>query len=175
MKLLTLSVLAATLAFSYSAISADWTVRYNNDEMRGTARKFLQTESDNTVNFDFPYNGGSKMAIVLRSKKTELKNGQKAEDLKPNEALLVIDKGQFSCHSFNDCHVSVKFDNGKIQKYSMSESDDGSSDVIFFDQSSSFIKNIKSHKKLIVEADFYQSGSKQFKFDLEGFSSPKPY
>ncbi|WBV23039.1 hypothetical protein [Pantoea piersonii] len=173
MKKMKITLLALSLGFSFTSSAADWAVTYNNDEMRGTAQKFLQTQSDNDVEFDFPYNGGSKMAIILRSKKTELKEGQKAEDLKPTEAILAISKGQFSCHSFNDCHVSVKFDNDKIQKYSMSESGNGNSDVIFFDQSSSFIKNIQSHKKVIIEAEFFQAGAKQFKFDLEGFANPK--
>ena len=153
--------------------AADWYASYNNDEMRGTARKFVITESDNSVDFAFPYDGGSKMSLVLRSKNVELKEGQKAESLPLTEAVLTISKGQFMCSSFQDCHISVKFDDGKIQKYAMSEAADGSSDVIFFENSSSFIKNIKSHKKLILEADFYQSGAKQFKFDLTGLENPK--
>nr|WP_154926657.1 hypothetical protein [Pantoea agglomerans] len=173
MKTIRLAIFSSMIMCSFSASAADWITSYNNDEMRGTAQKFIQTESDNSVEFEFPYNGGSKMAIVLRSKKTELKEGQKPEDLQPSEALLVVSKGQFSCNSFNDCHVSVKFDGEKIQKFSMSESGNGNSDVIFFDQSSSFIKNLSSHKKVIIEAEFYQAGAKQFKFDLEGYASPK--
>ncbi|WP_275554989.1 hypothetical protein [Mixta sp. Marseille-Q2659] len=46
---------------------------YDQDEMCGTAQKFIQNESDNAVEFDFPYDGGSKMTLVLRSKKSELK------------------------------------------------------------------------------------------------------
>lgn len=55
----------------------------------------------------------------------------------------------------------------------MSGAADGSSDVIFFDNSSSFIKNLKTHKKLILEADFFQSGSRQFKYDLTGLKTEK--
>ncbi|MGK3363416.1 hypothetical protein ACSLNB_18330 [Citrobacter portucalensis] len=166
-------VIAGSLLVSTTTFSAEWLASYNNDEMRGTATKFLQTESDNAVDFDFPYNGGSKMTLVLRSPKTELKGEQKAEDLKPNEAMLLISKGQFSCNSYDGCDVSVKFDNEKIQKYKMSPAENGRSDVIFFDKSNSFIKSISNHKKLIIEADFYQAGPKQFKFNLEGYSTPK--
>lgn len=55
----------------------------------------------------------------------------------------------------------------------MSDAANGIVDVIFFNISSSFIKNIKTHEKLILEADFYQSGKKQFKFDLTGLQSEK--
>lgn len=113
------------------------------------------------------------MSIILRSKKLELKEGQKPEDLKPTEALLVISKGQFSCNSFNDCHVSVKFDNDKIQKFSMEGAADSSSDVIFFSNSASFIKNLQAHKKLFIEASFFQAGEKQFKFNIDGLSTPQ--
>lgn len=161
------------IATSFSSVAADWYASYDNDEMRGTAQKFIQTESDNAVEFDFPYNGGSKMSLLLRSKKTELKEGQKAEDLPLTEAILTISKGQFICSSFNDCHVSVKFDSGKIEKFSMSEASGGRSDVMFFDNSSSFIQNVRTHKKVIIEAEFYQSGNKQFKFDLTGITTAK--
>jgi hypothetical protein len=158
---------------SVSSFANDWSAYFNNDEMRGTAQKFVRSVSDNSVDFDFPYNGGSQMTIVLRSKKVMLKEGQKPDNLKPTEAVLVMSKGQFLCNSFNDCHISVKFDDGKIQQYSMTEAADGSADVIFFENSASFIKNVSSHKKLIIEAEFYQAGNKQFKFDLTGYSSPK--
>lgn len=153
--------------------SADWHATYKNDEMRGTSTKFLQTDSDNSVEFDFPYSGGSNLTLVLRSKKTQLKKDQKPDDLPVTEALLIISKGQFSCSSYDGCSVSVKFDDGKIQKYSMSGAEDSSSDVIFFDKSSSFIKGVKSHKKMIIEASFFQEGDKQFKFDLTGIEKPK--
>lgn len=166
-------VFAGSLLVSTTTFSAEWIASYDNDEMRGTATKFLQTDSDNSVEFDFPYNGGSTMTLVLRSPKTELKGDQKAEDLKPNEAILLISKGQFSCNSYNGCEISVKFDNDKIQKYKMSPAESGRSDVIFFDKSNGFIKSIPNHKKLIIEADFYQAGPKQFKFNLEGYTAPK--
>ena len=69
MKTIKLTIFSAIVMSSFSAAAADWITTYNNDEMRGTAQKFIQTESDNAVEFEFPYNGGSKMAIVLRSKK----------------------------------------------------------------------------------------------------------
>lgn len=113
------------------------------------------------------------MAIILRSKKEVLKDSQKAEDLKLEEVMLIISKGQYSCTSFDGCEISVKFDNDKIKKYKMNAAANGKSDVIFVSNSQDFIKNIEKHKKLIIEADFYQAGAKQFKFDLSGFSNPE--
>ncbi|POT59198.1 hypothetical protein C3432_00200 [Citrobacter amalonaticus] len=168
-----LIVIFVGLFISGNVSAADWYSSYNKDEMRGTAQKFVQTDSDNAVDFDFPYNGGSNLMLILRSKKTELEAGQKAEDLALSEAIIAISKGQFLCHSYSGCHVYVKFDDGKIQKYAMSETSGGRTDVIFFNNSTKFIKELRKHKKLILEAEFYQDGAKQFKFDLTGVNSPK--
>lgn len=67
------AVIALGLLVSGAVSAADWVVSYDQDEMCGTAQKFIQNESDNAVEFDFPYDGGSKMTLVLRSKKSELK------------------------------------------------------------------------------------------------------
>ncbi|EJJ8280621.1 hypothetical protein NKB77_004416 [Salmonella enterica] len=167
------ATLITGLMFSGVTFSSDWHAYFKNDEMRGTTQRFIKSESDNVVNFGFPYEDGSKMEIVLRSKKTVLGAGKKPDSLPLTEALLIIKKGTFNCNSFNYCHIFVKFDNGKIQKYSMSDPADGSVNVIFFNDSLLFIKNIKAHKKLILEAEFYQSGKKQFKFDFTGLKSEK--
>jgi len=161
------------LFLSVGAEAADWYQSYDSDEMRGTSTRFIQTRSDNSVDFSFPYNGGARMSIILRSKKTQLKAGQQPSSLKPAEVLLVMDKGQFICSSYDDCSVSVKFDSGKVLQYSVSKSADADSKVFFIDNAQSFIKNISTHKSLIIEADFFQEGSKQFKFDLSGYSTPK--
>lgn len=163
------NIFAAIALIAFSTHAKDWTPSYQNDEMRGTAQKFLTLDSENSADFDFPYNGGSELSIVLRSKKTTLKKGQKPEELMPTEALLLISKGQFLCNSYGGCHVSVKFDQDKIKTYSMNEAADGSADVIFFSAPSGFIKNIKSHKQVIIEAEFYQEGKKQFKFNLDNY------
>lgn len=162
-------IFVAITLFASSAYAKDWTPSYQNDEMRGTAQKFSTLGSENSAYFDFPYDGGSELSIVLRSKKTNLKDGQKPEGLIPAEAMLLINKGPFLCNSYDDCHVSVKFGQNKIKRYSMNEATDGSADVIFFSPSSDFIKNIKSHKQLIIEVEFYQEGKKQFKFNIDNY------
>lgn len=55
----------------------------------------------------------------------------------------------------------------------MAEAADGSADIIFFINSAPFINRVKSHKKLILEAQFFQEGAQQFKFDLTGFNNPR--
>ncbi len=121
--------------------------------MRGTKSKFASIDSANKVDFSFPYSGGSDLQIVLRKRPSD---GFKI--------LLSIYKGQFDC--FMGCQFSVKFDDGKIEKWTASSASSGSSDVIFVNGESKFLSKLKKAKQLIIEARFYNSGDKQFKFDV---------
>lgn len=164
--------LITTSIFSTSAFASDWYVSYTNDEMRNTSTKFMGITSTNTEEFDFPYQGGSKLLITLRSDKTELKPDQKPSDLKLKEAMVIISKGMFTCQSYDNCFVSAKFDSNPIEKYTVLKPTDHSSNVFFIKNEKKFIKQIMESKKLIIEATFYKEGSKQFKFNLEGFDQP---
>ncbi|MGJ7088995.1 hypothetical protein [Morganella morganii] len=158
---------------SSPALAGNWEVSYREDEMRGTAAKVLALPSSNTREFNFPYAGGTQMGIILRSDDTVLKKGQKAADLKPTEAIVFVTKGQFTCQSYNDCYVSVKFDDKPVEKYKVSKPQDHSSDTFFINNSKKFIKQAETSKKAIIEAVFYNEGSTQFKFDLTDIDKAK--
>ena len=55
-----------------AANSQNWQYETSKDEMRGIESKFATTVSTNTVNFDFPYNGGSKLILTLRKRGSEV-------------------------------------------------------------------------------------------------------
>ncbi|BEN27025.1 hypothetical protein RGP44_002894 [Serratia marcescens] len=162
-------ILLLTMIASCSAFASSWKVSYQNDEMRGTSQKLAYATSDNLVNFEFPYNGGSRLGIMIASANTKLGEGEKPDSLPLIRAMLFIDKGQFQCNPYNDCHISVKFDNGEIQSFPMEEASAGRADAILVSDSDEFINNLKKHKTLIIEAEFYRAGNKQFKFNLDDF------
>ncbi|MCH7331922.1 hypothetical protein [Acinetobacter modestus] len=141
--------------------TSKWTYDESSDEMRGIKSKFAVIESDNQVNFNFPYDGGSNLRITLRQKTNE-----------PTEVMFVIDKGQYSCDTISDnCFASVKFDNQVIKEIELDGTTDYSSDVLFIKSSKdseSFIHDISKSKALIIELPFYQEGNKQFKFSPSG-------
>lgn len=151
--------------------ASEWRILLAKDEMRGTIHKIMGTDSVNTVNFAFPYSGGSKLTLVLRSPKVKVKNSK--DNIKLTEVAFAIDKGQFYCHTDSDCHVSVKFDDGAIKKYPAHKADAGVSNMIFISGAQGFIKELQGHKLLIVEAPFYKEGNQQFRFDLTGYSNPR--
>ncbi|WP_180161056.1 hypothetical protein [Acinetobacter sp. YH12064] len=134
----------------------NWSYETTKDEMRNTTTLFASNVSQNTVNFDFPYQGGSNLVITLRKKGDA------------TDVIIAITKGQILC-SIRNCEVAFKFDNNPIQSITMSEPDNHSADVLFVAHDSTakkIINQMKTSKKLTIEAPFYQEGGKQFTFDV---------
>lgn len=138
---------------------ASWTYHENKDEMRNTVNYYATKLSENEVNFNFPYHGGSKAKITLR------KHSEYGNDI-----IISISKGQFSCR-YDSCSISAKFDDNKVEKYTVGESSSGSSDVLFISGQKNlkkFVSNLKKSKKVILELNFFDHGKEQFTFDIEG-------
>lgn len=136
----------------------NWQYETSKDEMRGIESKFATTVSTNTVDFDFPYNGGSKLILALRKRGPEV------------DVMVSITKGQILCGTQN-CEAAFKFDGGAVQSITMSEPDSHASDLLFvaYDKiESKIISQLKNSKKLVIEVPFYQQGKKQFTFDVSG-------
>lgn len=136
----------------------NWKYDTSKDEMRNTTTKYASNISQNVVSFDFPYNGGSQLSIVLR------KTGN------DTDIMLMISKGQFLC-SIRECEAAFKFDSGNIQSITMAESSSHDSDLLFvaYDKTKQkLINQMKSSQKLTIELPFYQEGNRQFTFNLDG-------
>jgi hypothetical protein len=139
------------------ASSSNWTYGKSADEMRGTHTHSASLVSDNELAFDFPYNGGSSGTLSLRS-----------GDRSGLNVILRMEKGQFLCNEYGHPTVSVKFDNGPVRKFGCSESNDNAAGVLFIDSESRFLAALKHSKKMTIEADFFQEGSRQLKFTTSG-------
>jgi hypothetical protein len=132
----------------------NWEYDTKEDSMRGTTIKFASTRSTNTVDMDFPYKN-SKMDITLREKNKK-------------EEVLISVKGQFSCHSFSEsCYINVKFDDNAIEKFEFNQAANSISDTIFIVNTDKFIKQVKSSKHIIIEANLFNSGAQQYQFNVE--------
>lgn len=138
--------------------ASNWIYNTTKDEMRGQEEKFATTVSTNSVDFDFPYNGGSKLILTLR------KSGNKTD------VMVTVSKGQILC-GIRGCETALKFDTGAVQTITMTEPDNHASDVLFVMHDKTedkIINQLKTSKKLVIEVPFYQEGKKQFTFDVSG-------
>lgn len=134
----------------------NWSYQTDKDKMSGKEAKYAQSSSTNTQELHFPYQGGTQMTITLR------KHPRMGTD-----AFIYVNKGQLDTN-YDGTTVSVKFDDKKPMTFSMNEPSDNSRDTLFFQNQKRFIENIKKAKHVIVEAQFYQDGNRQFEFNTDG-------
>ena len=150
------AVVDKTLANSPPEKSSKWEYSESRDQMRGSTTKFASVGSENSIDLDFPY-GEVKGQIWVRRR--------------PEDGLNVafeVEKGQVLCHSYSDDYVSMKFDDGPIQKFRCTGSSDGSSKTAFIIDEKRALAALKRAKRTIVEAEFYQRGRQQFVFETAG-------
>jgi hypothetical protein len=138
-----------------------WSYSEDEDKMEGRKQFYATNTSTNEVEFEFPYDGGSTFDIIIRNLG------------KRNEVLLTVSKGQFMTSIGSSDNVKVKFDDEKPVNYSYNSAADASSDVIFINNSQSFIAKLKTAKKVMIECTFFDAGRKIMEFDVEGLKWDK--
>jgi hypothetical protein len=124
--------------------------------MSSGKKYYASIDSDNSIDFEFPYDGGSTGSITVRN--TDHKN----------EVMVGISKGQFNS-GVDGTAVRVRFDDKKAVPFDCGEPSDGSSDVLFIESPKKFITMLKASKKVIIQAEFYDSGLKEMEFDTKDF------
>ena len=134
---------------------AAWNYVSQSDPMGRGIVKTASTDSVNSVDFDFPYEGGSTGEITLRSSPEYGK-----------DAILSVTKGQFMC-GLEDCRVNIRIDEGAPFSMHGDQAGDGSSNVIFLPYSP-MVRYLRVAKVLRVEATFYDQGSRVFEFHPRG-------
>lgn len=136
--------------------SSKWDYSESKDQMRGTTAKLASLQSENIVDLDFPYGEVHGQLWIRR---------------RPEDGLNVafeVEKGQVLCNSYSDDYVSMKFDDGPVQRFRCTGSSDGSSETAFLTDEPRVLAALKRAKRTIVEAEFFQKGRQQFVFDTAG-------
>jgi len=143
---------------------AKWEYGSANDAMRGTVSKWATLDSPSDLNFAPPYDGPNSASI-----QTSI----------GGSLILTVTKGQFICHS--DDTVAVKFDNGPVFNYPCSTPDNGQTETLYINsayspangQPENIIDGIAKAKTMIIEAQFYDAGSRQLTFNVAGLDRSK--
>lgn len=135
-----------------------WNYSEAPDEMGRGTTKWAMVNSLNVFEFDFPYNKPQRARLELR------KHPKYGRDV-----ILSIERGQFLC-GIDNCIVSVRFDQGKPQTYSVLEPADNSTTSLFIQNYDRFVTNLRKAKKVYIEARFYQEGDRVFEFDTTGLN-----
>lgn len=134
-----------------------WTYSDSKDEMRGTTTRFASVESDNLLDFAFPYNGGATGSLTLRERPQDGLN-----------ILLAVSKGQFQCHALEGGNVTVKFDDGPLEGFPCYEPSDATPGLLFIGNERRFLHRLRVSRKITVEAQFFEEGPRQLTFETRG-------
>ena len=142
-----------------SEIRSNWIYSETNDAMRNATLKFARLNGENELDFSFPYGSGNSTQLVVQ---------QRPED--GLSVFLEIEKGQFLCRSFGDSAISVKFDEGRVERFRCTDTSDGSSNIAFILPANQFLNKLRRSKKLVIEAEFFREGNRQIIFNTDGLN-----
>jgi len=138
------------------ALGLRWQYDEFPDKMGRGIVKTAIVRSLNEVNFDFPYIGPQRATLHLR---IHPRYGK--------DVIITIERGQFLCDIYNS-QVAVRFDNGKAQNFKAVEPADNSTTALFIRGYDKFLSGARKAKKVYIEAQFFQQGTRVFEFDISG-------
>lgn len=140
------------------AAEGKWSYRQEQDPMTSKTKFFASVQSEAPFELEFPYQGLQHARLVLRKDPRSGLN-----------IMLIIEKGQFICRSYDGCEVSVRFDEATAKNWSVSEPADYSSETLFFNREESFLAQLQKAKVVRVQATIHDAGDRTFEFDVSGF------
>lgn len=135
---------------------SSWSYSTDEDNVRGATTYFARNTSKNTIDQGFPY-GHASLGMMVRKSPAY-----------GTDVIFTLSSGQLLCRSYDGCYATVRFDEGKPRRISLSESSDNSSDTVFVNGAKTFIASLRGAKRAIVELEIYQQGRPQFEFDVSG-------
>jgi hypothetical protein len=139
------------------APASDWRVVERTDAMTDATIKTACTTSSNQVHLDAPYGARSAQLCIRQH-----------PEFGRDVYLSLNGSGQILCHSYSDCTIPVRFDEGAVQRFTGNEPSDNSSETVFFANDARFITAARSSSRIRVQLEFYQNGSQTFDFPARG-------
>ncbi|MDD2706348.1 MAG: hypothetical protein PHU07_13605 [Acidocella sp.] len=139
----------------------NWKYRDHPDPMGRGVTHIAAAVSNSPITFSSPYGGAQYATLMLRRAP---RGG--------GDVLLSFRRAHFLCHS--DCSVLVRFDEKRAERCMAVQPNDHSTDAIFLNCYGRFVKELRTAKKLRIEALFYQDGNRVMEFDVGGLVWAEP-
>lgn len=133
-----------------------WEYNETVDEMTDKTSYIARVISENEVDFDFPYNGGSKLFLFLRN------DPQYGKDV-----FIKISKGQFNSCILDGQKIKVRFDEDKAFDVNCNTPSDHSADVLFLTGYRKIVDRLKTAKTMKISVEFFNEGKRTFTFDVK--------
>ena len=151
--------IAAEAAYSAkfpSDVDTSWNYKSLYDKMTDDTTYSADVLAKQKLQFASPYDGGVSVKLNIR------------KDAETN-VFVSVDQGIFNMSSNGGNKVKCRFDKDKAIEFKVVSSSDHSSNVIFISDTDRFLSEVKKHKSLIIEAEFYQEGFRQMDFNIADF------
>lgn len=148
----------AAAAAEAQRLADKWRYRVDEDPMTSRKSRYASIESENTVDFDFPYQGSQHGTLILRDHPTY-----------GRDVIFSIERGQLLCQSYDDCQIRVRFDEGNPERWNAVGPSDNSNTSIFIRNQARFVQKLRAAKVVRLQVPAYQQGEPMFEFQVGGF------
>ena len=145
-----------------SADAAKWRYASGSDPMASRPSRTASIDSENTVEFGFPYEGQQHATLTLRNHPSY-----------GRDVILNIREGQILCSSYDDCSIRVRFDDGPAERWTGAGPADNSSTTVFIRNYSRFVQRLRNAKVVRIQIPVYQEGAPTFEFRVGGFDNER--
>lgn len=139
-------------------LAGKWRYSAVTDQMSGRPNVTASIESENTVNFGFPYDGEQRATLTLRTHPTY-----------GRDVIFRIEQGQILCSSFDRCQLRIRFDDGAPQTWRARPPSDRSTTVVFLDSYALFLQRLRGAETVRIQPEIYQEGNPVFEFQVGGY------
>lgn len=142
---------------SLSGVDNDdnWHYGSRMDEMTGNEYRLASVESDNEIDFDFPYSSSTGQ-LILRTYEGDL------------DIILKMGSGQIMPSIGGTEYAEFKFDDGSVKKITFNSAETTIDPIIFFNKEQSILRDLQKSKKLMLRVPFFESGRQTLYFNVEG-------
>lgn len=125
------------------------------DEMTGKTIKRAIFKSSNSVEFSFPYQGGTSASLEFRNHPRYGK-----------DVVFFAKPAQLLCHSYSSCDLTIRIDENPPFRAKGTGPADNSTTTIFLDWT--LVSKLKNASTVRIEVPTYQNGNPAFEFSLKG-------
>lgn len=132
--------------------TSSWDYSESIDEMTDKMTYFATIESENSVDFDFPYEGGSTLYFTLRQSPQY-----------GNDIYIQISKGQFNS-GVNGTNIKMRFDDNEFFTVHCNQPSDYSQDLLFLQGYKKIVNQLKNSEKMKISVEFFNEGERTFSF-----------
>lgn len=144
------------------ADAGKWSYYSDTDPMAGRPAHTASIQSENAVDFGFPYQGSQHATLTLRNHPSY-----------GHDVFLRLEQGQILCPSYEDCTVRVRFDDGPAERWTGVGPSDNSTTTVFIRNYSRFLQRMRNSRVVRIQIEVYQEGAPVFEFRVGGFDGAR--